>query len=173
MPGWAEKHDNDAAATPKGATPKQIVSAEQRKLREDAAKAAAAEVEPLAVLSQAEQENAAPNDTAVAQAHVKAGAVQTVADEDESKTVEAAPEPEPEDETPPLPDDQLPKDFDSLLAMVRSGHKGVQKFSVTRQCVTDEAARSHALRVQPVVGARASCRPSLPSSPAVPMSSPT
>ena len=70
MPGWAEKHDNDAAATPKGATPKQIVSAEQRKLREDAAKAAAAEVEPLAVLSQAEQENAAPNDTAVAQAHV-------------------------------------------------------------------------------------------------------
>ena len=86
MPGWAEKHDNDAAATPKGATPKQIVSAEQRKLREDAAKAAAAEVEPLAVLSQAEQENAAPNDTAVAQAHVKAGAVQTVADEDESKT---------------------------------------------------------------------------------------
>ena len=142
MPGWADKHDNDGPATPKGATPKQIVSAEQRKLREEAAKAAAAEVEPLAVVSQAEQENAAPNDTVAVSKQEKLGVVQTVADEDESKTVEAEPEPELEPETPPLPDDQLPKDFDSLLAMVRAGHKGVQKFAVTRQCVTDEAARS-------------------------------
>ena len=50
MPGWANKHDNTGSASPKGATPKQIVSEEQRKLREEAAKAAA-EVEPLAVLS--------------------------------------------------------------------------------------------------------------------------
>ena len=93
MPGWANKHDNTGSASPKGATPKQIVSEEQRKLREEAAKAAA-EVEPLAVLSQAGQENAAPNDTVAVGKQEKSDAVQTVANEDESKTVEAEPEPE-------------------------------------------------------------------------------